>query len=251
MPAIKDPKDPSGANDPADPDPNNPDPNNPDPNKKKDDPPVDPLAKLEAADKDLVTKLIDQKVRESIADIKTKLDGAYSARDDALKKIEEADRKKRTEELAALEAAGKHKEAFDIKIAEANTKYATLEMRNKELEKQVLELTRDASLKDHLRDTRKFRSTKASDMAFQEIRGQLVRNDKGEWVHRSGVSVEDFVGAFIKDEANDFLFEPEINTGLGGNKPGAGGDAANKSLFERSQAEVMRMAAEGRLPKRK
>jgi len=252
MPSVKNPVDPAGGTgDPTDPDPNNPDPNNPDPNKAKD-PPADPLANFKPEDKDLIARLIDDKVKASIADIKGKLDGAYAARDETARKLAEIDAKKRADELKALEDSGKHKEAFDIKINEANTKYATLEAENKTLKDKITELTRDADLKDQLRELpKKFRSTKASDMAFKEISNQLVRNDKGEWVHRTGVSLEDFIEAFAKDEANDFLFVPEENTGLGNNRPGPSGDPANKSLFERSQAEVMRMAAEGRLPKRK
>jgi hypothetical protein len=246
------------ANNPADPgstgDPKNPDPNNPDPSKKEDPPkkedPADPLANLKAEDKDLIAKLVEDKVKESIKDIKTKLDSAYTSRDDALKKLEEIDKKKRKEELDALSAAGKHKEAFDLQLAEVTDKYTKLELENTELKSKLTEATRDSEVKEKLKEY-KFRSVKASNMAFKEISDQLVRNDKGEWVHRTGVKLNDFVATFAKDEANAFLFEPEVNTGLGNNRPGVNGGGTPKSLFKMSQADVMKMAAEGKLPTRK
>jgi len=213
------------------------------------DPPKDPLAALKEEDRTLIAQMIDNKIKDSIKDIKTKLDGAYSSRDEALKKLEDIDKKKREEELKNLEAAGKHKEAFDLKMTEANNKYSQLELENHSLKEQLLEATRNIDIKEKLRPL-KFRSDKAMDMAYKEISAQLVKNDKGEWVHRSGIALNDFVLAFSKDEANSFLFVPEISTGAGTGNPGTNTNATNKSLFAIPQAEVLKMAAEGRLPQR-
>jgi hypothetical protein len=153
--------------------------------------------------------------------------------------------------LKDLEDNGKHKEAFDIKIKEANEKQTTLELENKALKEQLKTQARDADVKSLLSGL-KFRNPKALDMAFKEISNQLVLNDKGDWVHRSGVLLNDFVVTFAKDEANSFLFEPEVSTGAGTVKPGASnGSPTGKSLFSLPQTEVMKMAAEGRLPNRK
>ena len=86
-------------------------------------------------------------------------------------------------------------------------------------------------------------------MADREIIGQLVRDESGTWVHRSGVSVKDFVKTFAEVEDNAFLFKPKINNGTGnsGAKP-TNTSSDKKSLFEMSQEEVLKMAREGKLP---
>jgi hypothetical protein len=59
-----------------------------------------------------------------------------------------------------------------------------------------------------------FRNKKAQDLAFQEVVSQLVQNDKGDWVHKSGSTVKDFVESFAKDDSNNFLFKPRFSANL-------------------------------------
>jgi len=195
------------------------------------------------ADDDLVEKLVKERLATELAAIKGKLDNSYAARDAALNKAAELEAKERERELKRLEEEGKHKEAFEIRLAEEKAAREVAERRN-------IELTRDLEIKNVLASL-PLRNPRASDMAFENIARELVQNDKGVWVHRSGVSVKDFIKSFADDEDNSFLFKPKTNSGGGTTTTAPSSPAASKSLFAMSQAEVMKMAAEGKLPKRK
>lgn len=204
------------------------------------------LARMTQAerDSDMVKKLVQERLDAELAPIKGNLDKAYAARDLALKKIAEFEQKEKEAQLKQLEAEGKHKEAADLRIAEANAKIEALEKRN-------TELSRDVQVRDALK-TYTFRNDKASEMAYKEIVANLVQNEAGLWVHRSGISIRDYCDAFSKDEEQSFLFKAKVNSGNGSPAGGSGnGDPAagtgKKSLFKMSQAEVLRLAAEGKL----
>lgn len=205
--------------------------------------------KLKNPDADMIAKLVAEKVAEQLKDTKGKLDAAYAARDAAAKKAEALEKKEREAELKLLDETGKHKEAFDLRIAEANTKYEELQSKYQALEKGNLELTRDAQIRDALRVS-EFRNDIAAEMGFSTIAGQLIRNEQGQWVHRSGVSIKDFVATFAGDEKNSFLFKTKESSGGGSTPPGKP-NTQPKSLFAKTQAEVLQMAAEGKLPARK
>ena len=194
-------------------------------------------------DTNLVDKVVQEKLDEALKDIKSKLDKAYGARDEALKKVSDFEQAKRAEELKRLQEEGKYKEAYDMQIAEERTKREVLE-------KQNVELTRDINVRNALASY-PFRNDSASEMAYREIIGQLVRDESGLWVHRSGVSVKDFVKTFAEVEDNAFLFKPKVNNGTGnsGNKP-TNTSSDPKSLFAMSQEDVLKMAREGKLPGR-
>lgn len=203
------------------------------------------LKNKNSTDDDLVKKLVEERVAEQLKEIKGKLDNAYSARDEALRKVKEAEEAKKADEIKRLQDEGKHKEALELQLAEERAARATLEKRNTELSRDVTVRTALSGLE--------FRNDKAADIAFKEITGQLVQNDSGVWVHKSGVSISDFVGAFAKDEEQSFLFKTKTNNGGGSssnNSKGTNTDGKPKSLFSMSQDEVIKMAREGKLPKR-
>jgi hypothetical protein len=197
------------------------------------------------ADADMVAKLVEERVAADLKSIKDKLDNAYSLRDAAVAKAAEYERKEREAELQRLKEEGKHQEAYNLQLAEKDAKLAQLEKANREL-------SRDVHVKDSLKGLN-FRNDKASDMAYAEIVQQLVQDENGVWVHRSGVSIKDFVTAFSANEDNAFLFKVKANTGGGSGSVSANGDtsSANKSLFSRTQAEVLQLAAEGKLPRQR
>jgi len=203
---------------------------------------------LEAAKKAVTTPpdvetLVASKISEAIADIKQKLDNAYKVRDEALAKVAEHDRFAAESKRAQLIAEGKLQEAADAEIAQLKAEKADLEKAN-------TELARNNEVRQMLSAV-EFRNDKAADIAFKEISSELIRNDKGIWVHSSGKSIKDFVGEFIKDENQSFLFKPKTNNGGGGN-PIKGTTVDGKvSLFKMSQAEVIKAAAEGNLPKQR
>lgn len=98
-----------------------------------------------------------------------------------------------------------------------------------------------------------FRNANAMQMAFREIISNLVQDDKNNWVHRSGVSVQEYVDSFAKSEEQSFLFKAKVNSGSGSAANNGGNPAPSKpkSLLEMSQAEVIKLAEDGKLGKPK
>ena len=195
-----------------------------------------------------IDSIVAAKVEESLKEIKSKLDSAYSARDAAHKKLAEIERKDREASLKALEEAGKWKEASEVRLTEEQAKRNELQAQFEELQRVNLELTRDAKIRDAMR-TVQFRNSKAEAMAFKDIAAELIRDEKGNWVHKTGVSIEDFVKAFTEDEANGFLVIPKTSTGGGTQQIAGKSSSSSPSLFQRKQSEVLKMAAEGKLSK--
>jgi len=201
-------------------------------------PVIPPVVKKD--DEDLITKLVEERLGENLKPIKDKLDSAYTARDEALKKVAEFEQKEKEAELKKLQDEGKHIEAYELQLAEEKAKIKVLEERN-------VQLSRDIELKGIL-SSYTFRSANASEMAYREIVGQLSQNENGNWTHRSGVSVSDFVKSFSDNEENSFLFKQKTSSGAGGT-----GVTTNKSMdkptsiFDLSQDEVLKRAREGKL----
>lgn len=195
------------------------------------------------SDKDLSPELkamFEKMLDEQLKDIKGKLDKAYGARDDALKQLKQKEQAEKEAEIKRLQDEGKVKEALELQLSEERAKIAVLEKRN-------TELARDNVLKDTL-IALNFRNDKAREMAAQEIVGQLVQNEQGVWIHKTGVSIKDFITAFAEDEANSFLFKPKQSSGAGvGSNKSGNPDNKPKSVFEMSQDEVLKRAAEGTL----
>lgn len=194
------------------------------------------------ADSDMIAKLVQDRLDAELASIKKSLDGAYKQRDEMQAKVAAFEARERAENLKRLAEEGKHKEAFEIQLAEERAANAALAKRN-------TELSRDVAVRESLRALT-FRNDKAADMAFKEITSNLVQNEHKEWVHRSGISVREYCEAFSKDEEQSFLFKAKVNSGNGtaATTSGSGTPASTKpkSLFEIPQAEVLRMAAEGK-----
>jgi hypothetical protein len=194
---------------------------------------------------DPVQKLVKEKVAEALKDIKSKLDNAYGARDDALKKVAELEQAKKEAELQRLKDEGKHKEVLELQLAEEKSKREILE-------RKTIELTRDLELRNVL-SSYSFRNDNAQEMAYREIVTQLVQNEQSIWVHKSGVPLRDFVKQFTDDEANSFLLKVKSSSGSGSSsaKPGNTSSDDKKSLFSLSQEEVLKLAREGKLPGRR
>ena len=190
-----------------------------------------------------IDSLVEERVKAALAEIKGKLDAAYEKRDLAAKELETYKQKEREAEIALLKEQGNLKEAH-AKEMEA------LQSRNAALEAQNLELTRDGAIKQALSalDTR---NTRAYEMAQKEIAKEIIRDESGNWVHRSGKSISEFVAEFAADPENAFLFKPKQNNGGGGGQSNNVPDTATgKSLFAMSQADVIRLAKEGKLKRK-
>jgi hypothetical protein len=187
-----------------------------------------------------LAKLVQDQVDSSLKPIKDKLDKAYSQRDDALRKIADFEREKREAELKKLEDEGKHKEVYELRLAEEKAAREALEKRN-------TELTRDLEVRNVL-NTQQFRNENALEMAYNQIVGQLVRNDQNVWIHKSGVTIKDFIKGFSENDDNSFLFKQKVSSGAGSTQSRSSGSSDTpKSLFSMSQDEVLKMAKEGKL----
>jgi len=194
-------------------------------------------------DDDMVDKLVKDRLGEELKPIKGKLDNAYKARDEALAKVAEFERREKEAKIKQLNEEGKHREAYELQLQE-------LRAQNDALNKRNMELSRDVAVKDALKSY-SFKNDKASELAFKEIVAELVQNESGTWVHRTGISVRDYCEAFSKDEDQSFLFKPKANSGGGtttttnsSGKPAASG---KKSLFDMPQSEVLALAAAGKI----
>lgn len=203
--------------------------------------PVVPEVKAPVENKEDIDKLVQQKVAESLKDIKAKLDNAYSARDEAFKRVADFEQKEREAELARLKEEGKHKEAYELQLAQERAKIETLERRN-------IELTRDIEVKNVL-GALPFKNEAAATIAYKMVVADLVQNESGTWVHKTGSSIDDYVKQFA--EVNNFLFEQKISTGPGVTavKPSTASSSPSKSIFSMTQEEVLKLAAEGKLSK--
>jgi hypothetical protein len=186
-----------------------------------------------------IQEAIRKAAEEAIAPLKGKLDAAYSTRDEALAKLKEKEAKERQAELDKLTADGKHEEVFNAKLAEKEAELENLRKRN-------VELSRDVTVRESLKSFQ-FRNDLAADMAYKLVVEQLVQGADGVWVHKSGVSIRDFVTSFAQGEEQSFLFKPKANSGGGTTQtPGKTPDTTKgKSLFELTQQEVLAKAAAG------
>ena len=191
-----------------------------------------------------IDELVQAKVGEALSDIKGKLDKAYGSRDEALKKVAEFEQKEREAEIQRLKASGKEKEAYELQLAEEKAK-------REALEKQNVELTRNIQVQNALNDVSKtFKSSKAKQLAAAEITGELVKNEQGLWMHKSGVTIEAYTELFCENADNAFLFKTVASSGGGTTTTtSTKTDTTKKSLFSMTQEEVLKMAAEGKLNK--
>ncbi len=152
-----------------------------------------------------IKSLVDAEVSKAIKNIKSNLDSAYSERDAALVQVEEAKADKQKAEIEALEKQGKHSEVMQMKLNEMSAKLETYEQRN-------TELSRDNAVRSQL-NSLNFRSDKAAKMAYSDIVGSLKKDASGNWMHETGLSIEDAVSSYAKDDNNAFLFSIKANAG--------------------------------------
>jgi len=194
-----------------------------------------------ALDSEELQKIIQAKVDEELASIKEKLNSAYSQRDEAIQKSVSFEEEKRLSAIAQLEEDGKHKEASDMKLTEITAKLAARD-------KQIVELTRDGAVRSALKGL-DFRNDTAAEFAYRDVVSQLTQNENGQWVHKTGASVKDFIDSFRKDDDKEFLFKPKQSSGTGqaAMQSPTGSFDTNKSLAEMTTEEIMTAAAAGHL----
>lgn len=182
-----------------------------------------------------------EKEKDDLAPIKEKLNKAFEERDNLAKELAEMKKKEREKEIERLNEEGKHKEAFEIQLKERDEKIL-------QLETEIVGLTRDIAVRDEFRAFN-FRNEKASALAYDSVIKELVQDEKGKWVHKSGSSISDFVKSFSEDEDNQFLFQPKVNSGAGGSpktKPDAP-SGEGKSYKDKPQSELLKDIRAGKV----
>ena len=183
---------------------------------------------------------IEREVQERLAKMKSNMDRMASERDDALKKVVEIDQAQRQAQITRLEEEGKMQEALELKLAEANAKLKVFEEEN-------IKLNRDSVVNASLSGL-EFRNERSRQMAYRDIVEQLVQNDDGLWIHKTGTNITDFITSYSKNDDNSFLFRIKANTGAG--KSSASGTPSmetNKTIGEMTTEEVLGLASKGQL----
>lgn len=183
---------------------------------------------------------IEQAVQERLSKMKANMDRMSNERDEALKKAAEIEQKQKQDQMKRLEEEGKVQEVLEMKLAEAQAKLKVFEEEN-------TKLNRDSVVNSTL-SSLDFRNDRSRQLAYRDIVEQLVQNENGSWIHKSGTTIQDFVLSYSKDEDNSFLFRVKSNSGAGTGQPsGTPQMDRKKSLSDMSQEEVLGLAAKGQL----
>jgi hypothetical protein len=183
---------------------------------------------------------IEAIVEERLAKMKANMDRMAKERDEAFKLKAEMEKSKKDADIARMKEEGKIQEALEMELAEAKAKLSLYEQ-------DITSLRRDSVVNDALAGL-EFRNEKSREMARREIVDDLIQNDQGQWVHKTGSSIKDFIESYAKNEDNSFLFRIKANTGAGTNtSAGVPNTTPKKSILEMSTTEVLDLAKKGQL----
>ena len=187
-----------------------------------------------------VKQMVDEEVSKAISNIKLNLDNAYKERDNALGEIEKIKVEKRQAEISSLEQQGKHSEAMQIKLNEMNVKLEAYEQKN-------TELSRDNAVRTQL-NSLNFKSEKAANMAYSDIVKSLKKDALGNWVNENGISIDETVSNYAKDDNNEFLFSVKANMGSGITpaKPSTGSTPVS-SIKDMTTDEMLNAVSKGQV----
>lgn len=182
------------------------------------------------------------KDEDPLAKVKGHLNKAYGERD-----AERARADALAAELTKIKADRLAAEGKAVEAAEMRAKDAA--ERAEKLAQENAVLTRDNKIESALTGLQ-FASKAARAAATRELASSLVKTPEG-WT-ANGKDVATFVAEWVADPDNQYLFVQKRNSG-GGSAPGvpAGGPANQPvKLMGLTNAEVMRLAREGLLPKK-
>jgi len=183
---------------------------------------------------------VEREIQDRLLKMKSNMDRMANERDEALKKAAEIENNQKQDQMKRLEEEGKLQEVLEMKLAESQAKLKVSQDEN-------TKLNRDSVVSSTL-TMLDFRSERSRQLAYRDIVEQLVQNENGSWVHKSGINIQDFVASYSKDEDNSFLFRVKGNTGAGaGQSSGAPNMDKKKTLSEMSQEEVLGLASKGQL----
>jgi hypothetical protein len=183
--------------------------------------------------------LVEKIVNDRLKGMKTNVDKAYKLAEELKRENTRLKEAQTAAERKKLESEGKQAEADKLRIAELEE---LLTVRNTEL----LGFTRDRQVEKAI-SALSFRNDYAKEVALKDIVNELVQDDDGAWVHKSGASLADYVKAFAKDPNREFLFKPKENNGTGSTSPKNAANQRPKSVVGMSSEELLKAAAAGQL----
>lgn len=184
-------------------------------------------------------EIIEKIAEERLAKMKANMDKMDKQLKDTIAENTRWKDKAKEAERKRLEDEGKHLELAEMKNAE-------LKEQVKLLEEKLTGLTRDRTVEKAI-SSLEFRNDFARETAFNAIVNQLEQTSEGDWRHKSGASIEDYIKVFVKDERHEILFKPKSNSGTGANPSGTGKPKSTKSITEMSTLEMLEAAERGDL----
>jgi hypothetical protein len=184
--------------------------------------------------------LLKQMVAEELKQMKANVDKAYKKAEEATRENARLKAEAQEKQRKQLEDEGKHFEVAKLKLAE-------YEENNKILQERLTSLTRDRELEKHL-SSLDFRNDFSRNTAFKIILPELVQDEDGSWVHKSGASISDYLKTFAKDPDKDGLFKPKENSGTGANSNKSSTTVTRpKKLDGMTTEELLSLAESGKL----
>ena len=166
-------------------------------------------------------------------DFKDKMDKLNKRAKDAEDRATALEAAERKREQERLKANGQLSEAFELEKADLLSRLESLEAAN-------TALSRDREVRDAMTGY-EFRTAKAQTAAIREITDDLVKDEKGVWVAKSGESVDEYVKAFFEAEDNSYMLKPKRTSGTGADKtkPPVHNEQKPKSIFDLKPEQVM------------
>jgi hypothetical protein len=201
------------------------------------------IAKEESTDDDDEDN-IDSKV-EKLAD--AKLAKMKANMDKMAEKLAKAEKDnadsvtaQKAEKMKRLEDEGKLTELAEMRATEAEAKVKVMQDENTQLK-------RDGVVSNAL-NSLEFKNDRSREMVRKDVIDQLAIDEDGNWTHKDGKSISAFIQEYSKDPDNEFLFRAKTNTGGGKTTNNGTSDTdVKKSITDMSSAEILKLAASGKL----
>jgi hypothetical protein len=185
-------------------------------------------------------KLVKARSEENLSKMKTNMDRMSEERDQAIRekaRFEEAETVRKQEQL---EKDGKIQESLEMQLT-------ALKEKNKLLNDRISTESRSRNLSSALRSV-DFRNDRAAELAEMAIVPQLIQDKDGNWVHKSGISISEFVKTYFSDEDNEYLLKPKQSRGTGDvPNPGTKSDKAPASLSGVSSSKMLELVRAGKV----
>jgi len=162
--------------------------------------------------------MVEKMVSEKLAPMKANVEKAYSERDALNAKLAKLQEEAKAAEIQRLTDEGKDGEVLKLKLSELQGKYEAMVEQNTKLSRDQLVVTSIEGLS--------FKNEHAKRMAMQEIINELVRDNDGQWRHKSGASVKEAIEVYSKDPDKSFLFTPKTSSGASTVQGGGVGSAS-------------------------